>query len=200
MMNATSGTRIDLPGAPAIPGLWFHPHRGEPDFASHVAVINASYAADGLEYRMSVEQARQIYEHLVNCDPRRDFVLAEVDGVALAYAMTDWRADDEGMALHRSRVNIRPEWRGKGIEEALLHYLAGRILEIAAGHPPEMPRMMAAFAAESETWWNELLQHEGYAPVRYFFDMRRPTLDNLPEASLPAWAVIVTLVSQDLEP
>ena len=45
-----------------------------------VATISASKVADQIERSDSVEIIRNNYENLVNCDPYRDVLIAEVDG------------------------------------------------------------------------------------------------------------------------
>src|SRR5690349_12172364 len=81
---------IDLPGAPAIPGLRLRRFRGAADYAPMVAVVNAAKAADGSAERMTVEEQAGRYSDLKNCDPAQDMLMVEIDGALVAYSRVTW--------------------------------------------------------------------------------------------------------------
>lgn len=62
--------------------------------------------------------------------------------------------------------------------------MEARIIQIASAHP-DGPKVMQVWAAETAHERVALLTAGGYVPVRYDFEMVRPTLDDLPNAPLP---------------
>ncbi|HUG47565.1 MAG TPA: GNAT family N-acetyltransferase [Candidatus Limnocylindria bacterium] len=69
--------------------------------------------------------------------------------------------------------------------------------ELAAGHQTERSRMFGSLSHEHQPGGEALLSTEGFAPARYFFDMLRPSLDDVPELSLPDGLEIRTATAAD---
>jgi ribosomal protein S18 acetylase RimI-like enzyme len=72
-----------------------------------------------------------------------------------------------------------------GIGRAMLRWLEARLREMAADHPAERPKFFQAFTDLSAAGLVALLESEGYAPVRYGYEMVRPSLDDIPDFPLP---------------
>jgi mycothiol synthase len=175
-----------LPEAPAIPGLVFRGFKGPQDYPAMTAIINAGNAVDGIEEEESVEETANIYEHLTNCDPYTDLLFAQVRDQPVGYSRVEWRLDAAGNRLYWHEGYLDPAWRRKGIGRALLRWNERRLRAIAAGHDPSTPAYLQVFTADTAVGKNALLEREGYRPARYFHFMKRPSLDDLPEAPLPA--------------
>jgi mycothiol synthase len=182
---------IDLPGVPEIPALHFRRFRGESDYPNILASINGSKAADGTERADTLEEVAHNYSHLVNCDPYRDMLFAEVDGKVAGYSRVWWNLNSEGDWLGGHLVFLLPAWRGKGIGTTFLRHNEKRLREIAADLsaagdlPAETPRYFEVFCFESEVSKEALLSANGYRAVRYSFTMVRPDLDEIPIAPMP---------------
>jgi GNAT superfamily N-acetyltransferase len=151
-----------------------------------VAVIAASAAADNIERADTVESMAAAYAHLSNSDPARDIILAEVAGEIAGYARGWWWAEPDGPYLYAIVGFLMPAWRRRGIGRVLLRWTEDRLREKAAGHPPDRPKQFHVFADEGAMGLAALLATEGYRPVRYSFEMARPTLDDIPNFPLPA--------------
>jgi mycothiol synthase len=177
--------RIDLPGAPSIPGLLFRRFRGEPDFAPMAELINACKDVDGVERSTSIEDMARNYRHLENCDPRTDMVLAEMDGQLIAYGRIYWDDLLDGIRLFHPFGFLHPDWRGKGIGTALWAAGERRAREIASQHPKEKPKFLQVEPLESEKDLNALLERNGYLPVRYEIHMVRDLSEPFPSVPLP---------------
>lgn len=177
--------RILVPEAPPIPGLTFRGFRGEVDYPAMVAVIRDSRQVDGSEWVISVEEITNNYEHLINCDPYRDTLFAEMDGEVIGYSRVWWDQELDGKRLYNHFASLLPEWRSQGIRRAMLGYNERRLRQIAAKHPTDVPRWFQAWASSTETHWESLLLDRRYQPVRYGFEMVRPDLENIPELALP---------------
>ncbi|MCL5999235.1 MAG: GNAT family N-acetyltransferase [Chloroflexi bacterium] len=172
---------IYLPDAPAIPGLVFRPIRGEAEYPALVDLFNAAIEEDKTDELYTVESLANDYAHLDNCDLSTDMLLAEVDGQLVGSARVWWWVNDAGERLYGVTGQVHPQWRGRGIGRALLHWEERRAREIAATHPIAEPRYFQAWIMETQVRRMALLKHAGYTPIRYGFMMVRPNLADVPD-------------------
>lgn len=184
-MAVTETRIVTVPDAPRIPGLVFRAYRGESDLPSIVAISNACKATDRIEEVDTVEGVQGRFQPSDNFDPHRDAFVVEIDGDAVAFGRLWWRVEDSRAHVYLHVGGVRPDWRRKGIGRALFRLKERRLRDIAAAHPKNVPRFFQVFMADTETDGEALARSEGYAPVRHFFTMVRPTLDDIPEAMLP---------------
>lgn len=177
---------IVLPTIPDIPGLTFRRFRGAEDYPHMKAVIDGSKQADDVERSTTVEDIANTYEHLENCDPYRDMVMAEVDGKMIGYNRAFWEQQDDGTRTYTVFGFLLPEWRRKGIGSAMLALGEARLREIAAEHAYNGPRFFQSFVSEGEKGALALLESAGYKPVRYGFEMKRDLSEPFPDFPMPA--------------
>jgi mycothiol synthase len=184
-MTAAGGDEVEIAGAPTIGGLRFRRWRGEADLPGMLEVYNEAHRANGLEELATLAEMRVTYQHLRNCDPARDLVVAEVDGRLVGYARVFWSELNEGGRAYQLFGFIHPEWRGKGIGRALLRHNERRQREIAAEHAGIAPKWLSSESVDSDRGCVRLLESEGYAAVRHYYEMVRPDLEEIPEVPLP---------------
>lgn len=173
------------PAVPGLPGLHFRHFHDERDYAAIAALITASNVADGIDYVPTAETLRADYEPRSDIDPRRDFVLAEIDGRLVGFGEAARQLHD-GVAIYWTFGSVLPAYRRRGIGRAILRANEARGREVAAGHDDAGGRAHGSWVNEHEGGADALLTAEGYAPVRYGFSMIRPSLEDLPAATLPA--------------
>jgi mycothiol synthase len=175
---------IHVKNAPHIAGLRFRHFRGERDYPHLAAVLSASEAADGIERKVTAEDLAKAYQRLVNCDPYKDMLIAEVAGEAVGYVRGEWGDKNTGRGYEHSGFLV-PHWRRKGIGHAMLDWAEKRLFEIASAHPKEEAKFFQVAVAQSQEGTAILLERAGYRAVRYFFQMVRPTLDDIPVSPFP---------------
>jgi ribosomal protein S18 acetylase RimI-like enzyme len=176
---------VILPETSAIAGLTFRGFKGEADYPKMVAVVNGSREADEIDELETLANLTNAYAHLVNSNPYADMLFAEVEGQVVGYARVSWREALDGSRLYEHLSFLLPQWRGRGVEREMLRFCEQRLHEIAAQHSTEQPRFLQAAVFEGESGKRQLLESAGYAPARYFYEMVRPDLENIPEAPLP---------------
>jgi len=174
-----------IPDAPDIAGLVFRAFRGESDYPTIAAVLQGSSDADQIEEVRTAEDVAREYAHLTNCDPYRDVSLVEVNGQVVGYKRVTWWKESNGAYIYFHVAYLLPAWRGQGIGRAMLRHSERRLREIAAEHATDEGAFFETFAYQTQPGLESLLREEGYAPMRYFYDMVRENLDDIPAAPLP---------------
>lgn len=191
---------IFVQNAPDVPGLQFRGFQGEADYSAMAAVINGCRDVDQIERVETAEKIANGYNHLVNCDPYRDMLFAEVDGQVVGYSRVYWRDELDGRRIYMHFGFLLPEWRHRGIGRAMLRYNQRLLKEIAADHPNDVDRCFQSFAADTEVEATSLLISEGFESVRHFFEMTRTDLDDIPDAPMPVGLEVRPVKEEHLQP
>jgi mycothiol synthase len=176
---------IALASAPPIPGLRFRRLQRPADDGVISGLINAGNASDGVPRRLSAAQIASWLDHPSRLDLDEDLLIAEVDGVPVAYAEGGWEQDNDGGRNYETWGQVHPDWRRRGLGTVMLRWVEERQARVAAAHPAGAERRLESWANESEAGRIALLEAHGYGIVRYDFEMERPNLDDIPELPLP---------------
>lgn len=182
----TTKDTIHISAAPNIPGLTFRGFRGAEDYPHMLAVMDGSKNEDSIERSDTLEDITRNYAHLVNCDPYRDLLFAEVQGQVVGYSRVFWEHLDEGIYIYNLFGFLLPAWRRQGIGTAMLTHNQARLRQIAATHPEGEPRFFQTWAADTEKNTHALAARQGYEAIRHTFDMVRDLSEPFPEAPMPA--------------
>ena len=78
----------------------------------------------------------------------------------------------------------------------MLGWVESRLREIATAHPADSPRSFESFAGQAEIGKIEMLQKSGYRPVRYFDQMLRSSMDDIPVFPLPQGLEIRPVIAE----
>jgi len=169
-----------------VPGLLLRPVTWPEEAQLIVDVNNASRLAGGSLFVMNVEVMRTFYDHLVNSYLASDFRLAEAGGRPVGYVRVEWRDENRGDRVHGAALLVTPE-APTGSFAALLDWILARHLEIAGAQGlvdrPRTANISTQFEPPDAT---PALESRGFVPVRYGFEMLRPSLEEIPEIPVPA--------------
>ena len=177
--------RIFITNAPEIPGLNFRGFHGDSDFPIMANIIQSCKHEDQEERTETAEEIAKSYKHLVNCDPYEDMLFFQIDDKPIGYSRVSWHSENTGENIYVHFGFVVPEWRRKGIGRTVLHYNQNRLRKIASDHKNGVPRYFESFASDTETASEKLLLSEKFEPVRHFFRMVRPDLENIPDSPMP---------------
>jgi len=192
----TQTTKTDAEAASSPISL--RPARGEADYDTFVAISSAGNAADGIEERASREAiANWLGSRRPTFDPERDVVVAEIGGRPVGYGFTSWVDTTDGRRDYLTRGHVHPDWRRRGVGTAILRHNEERLRELSASHDTDRERAYMAFAPERRIGAVALAEGSGYQAVRYFFDMVRPTLDDVEAPGLPDGLELRPIVGRD---
>ncbi len=169
---------------PSLPGVVFRKFAGEPDYAALAAALTASEQADHSARSVTADDIGNAFEHLTNCDPEADLLIAEAGGEIAGY-IRGWWLDGPPGRQYKHNAFMKPAWRRKGIGRALLGWMESRLRAVAGGHPAELEKVFQANVTQFQAGAAALLERAGYLPERYFFEMVRPDLEAINVPPLP---------------
>jgi mycothiol synthase len=175
---------LRLPDAPPIPGLRFRPFDPGRDYGGLVALIRDAHLADGVPWIPTVENLRSDHEHGGEYDPRRDLLVALVDGTIVGASKTNVRTRADGPS-HHVEGWVSPPFRRRGLGRALLHWAEAHARDVALADGRAGERSLSSWSDESQVGAVALYESEGYAIVRYGFIMVRDLAEPIPAAPLP---------------
>lgn len=179
-------TWLTLDDAPPIPGLRFRrASMSDEDFETLAGITAASSRADESAFLPSAQNLREEFDDLGRSDPAKDLVIAEVDGQPVADAGID-RVTRAGVPVFEIWGHVDPTWRRRGIGRALLRENLRRAQERAAAELAGTPFEARVYVGEPEVGHQRLVADAGFEPIRWYFTMRRPNLDDIPDTPLPA--------------
>jgi mycothiol synthase len=174
MMGQTDTTAA----AAGLDRLVIRPYAGEGDLPDIVRISNSDMALDGVRVVFTLGDLAPAYRNRSDSfDADRDVLVAELDGAVVGTVRVDWIDNTDGMREYRSRGHVDAAWRRHGIGRRLLHAAERLVTERVAEHATDRPRVQGMWADDRQLGRRALAESEGYAPVRWFFEMERPRID-----------------------
>jgi Acetyltransferases len=184
----TSPTRaprwVDLEGAPPIPGLRTRFFSDASDYARLSELTIAANQHDEIPYLPTAESLQVEMDGADGADPVDDVVFVEVDARLVAAAGVERSVRDD-VPTYQVWGTVDPNFRRRGLGSSLMGWTLGRARVRASREDPGTRVDLASFAEDSEAGHRALLATTGFEPVRHFFLMCRPGLDDIPDAPLP---------------
>jgi mycothiol synthase len=172
--------------AAPLTGLVLRPSPGLSDVPQMLRILTAGNEADGVDERESEAGLANWLTHpSPGFNPADDVVVAEVEGEAVGYGWTFWVDATDGGRDYVTRGYVHPAWRRRGVGTAILERNEARLRAVAASHDTERPQRLGSFADERRPGAVALVTSHGYEPVRFFFNMLRPTLEEIEAPPLP---------------
>jgi mycothiol synthase len=171
--------------APTIVGLTFRYFSGEADHAMLAEIMNRDMAADHYDMTVSADEVAYSFTPSERYDPYRRLVIAEVGGTPVAYATFFSGPLQDGSQLCSMQGAVMPDWRRQGLGRALLHHTEGLARAWASQQVAPNPSFYQGVVSDKAVGTIALFEQEGYLPVRHFYEMVRPHLEEIPEARLP---------------
>jgi GNAT superfamily N-acetyltransferase len=112
-------------------------------------------------------------------------LFAEINHEVIGYSRGFWRQEENGPRIYASVGFLAPAWRRKGIGTSMFHWMESRMRMIANSQPTGEPGLFESFVTDGNVGLTALVEKNNYQPLRYFVDMLRPDLENIPDFPLP---------------
>jgi ribosomal protein S18 acetylase RimI-like enzyme len=173
-----------MPHTPKVPGVTFRWFQGASDYPHFARIITAWARGQGEDRVETAEGIASGYQNLERCDPERDLLVVEVDARPVGYGRVWWDQEAGGPCVYKQVCLLDPDYGGRGIGSALLAWNEQRLREIAGEHDAPV-KLLEVWANDRNTAATALFGDAGYEPITYAAEMVRPSVDDLPEHSLP---------------
>ncbi|OGO58747.1 MAG: hypothetical protein A2V85_15180, partial [Chloroflexi bacterium RBG_16_72_14] len=155
------------------------------DWDAIASAMNRAHEADGVEEIQTGAELAADLEPLDSFQVERDLLVAEVDGQVVGFS-SGIRVVRDGALVGEMWGSVTPELRRRGLGTALWLATRDRLADEMAADPRPGPRELRAYALEIEPGAAALYADQGYVPIRFGFEMRRPITGSLPDHPLPA--------------
>jgi mycothiol synthase len=136
-------------------------------------------------------------ERFGTSDPARDLLIVERRDAIVGFARVSWRDQADGARVATSQCVLRPEARGHGIGSAMLAWVEHRLDAFATEIPDRRPDYRTTFTWSDDPAAAVLLQRRGWRENERGYEMVRPSLDDVPEVSLPPGLEVRTAGEND---
>jgi mycothiol synthase len=196
-MIASTTTLVPPPAVPGS-GVTYRRYRGPEDLAGMGEANQRLRSRCGQLEPVDLEAMRHRYTHLVNSDPLVDCVVAEIGGRIVGYTRTEWQDLTDGDRVYDATVLAEPDAWGLGVTDTLLAWAESRLRETARTLPDDRRAWFATSTFDGHEELTECLAARGYAQVRWDAEMVRPSMDDLPEVSLPEGYAIRAVRPDDM--
>ena len=181
-------TPTPLPSLSSLPEITFRHLSGADDAPAYVRLVEACREIDAIDPLSTLEEIPTVEEmraSFAERDPQN--VLFALHGEQMIAAVRiSWWTEGDGTWLYLHLGRVVPDWRGRGLGTALLHWAEDRIRTIASEHPTQGKGVFGANASSTETTATELLFNEGYQRVYTSAQMDYTDFGTLTEPHLPA--------------
>lgn len=184
---------------PLPPGLTLRHVRLSEDSSAMNAIANAIRASYGEVFYTTDDDFARFYANLPGSDAQTDVAIAEVGGSIVGYGRAAWHADPSGLRVYEVLTMIDPVRSGAPLFVAMVDAIENRLRAIAATHPSG-PKVFETSGGDAAPERDALLTARGYEPVRWYYSMVRPHLDDLPDAALPDGLEIREVRPEHLRP
>ncbi|HET9435742.1 MAG TPA: GNAT family N-acetyltransferase [Candidatus Limnocylindrales bacterium] len=162
-------------------------YRGPEDHPAMAATAAAVRADNGDRELGTVADIDNHYAHLDQAALPRDCALVEVDGLVVAYGRASWAELADGSAQVESILNIRPDARGRGVEELLADHAIRRARELNADPAVTGGRQanLVVFVSGRDEVQRSVLEGLGFQVAGHFAGLIRPNFESIPDLPLP---------------
>lgn len=162
--------------------ITMRPYAGESNLQAITDLLNHCDAVDNLDDSYDVDDLRLEFSD-PRLDPERDLRLWEDEAGRLIAFGQIW-LPQEGEAVDGFLYwRVHPDTRNAGLEAEMFDWGRERIRQVAGDRG--QPAKLLSNAREHDAYSRGIIETQGLAPARYFFQMKRPLDQPIEEARFP---------------
>ena len=175
--------RAQPPAAPALPaaslGLSWRPLTVA-DVADLAALCWAAETADAAPFRTSLEETAERFDGAWKRPALDTLAGFDSSGRMVAFGQVTTNPGDAGTVRAFLEGAVHPDVRGRGVGRALVTWMDGRGRQLLAESGKDLPGRLLTYLEAAHEGARELFAACGFAPTRYYTEMRRPLATALP--------------------
>jgi ribosomal protein S18 acetylase RimI-like enzyme len=179
------------------PDLRLRQIRAPDDYPGLTEANQEARVAAGRPSGITVADLARYLEHLVNCDPARDLVVAEADGRIRGYGIVYWRDLVDGGRIVVGHPILAPDTRTPESMETLLGWLDERLEAVGTGLTTPRPDYASAFTWDDNRLATAWFETHGWTTVAKAYEMLRRSMADIPEIALPDGLEIQPVTAAD---
>lgn len=182
-----TGAAAQSSNGPALPpvslGLRWRP-LGRADVPAVAGLFARTERFDGVPFRTTAEEARDLVEG-DSKDPARN-TLGGFDDTGELRAQGFVRLSQGDSRVVRAFLDggVDPQWRRRGVGHGLLAWQVARARQLLETRDRDAPAMIATYVEDGLTDKAAIVTRAGFAPRRYYTDMRRDLTVPIPDVTL----------------
>ncbi|MCB7137280.1 GNAT family N-acetyltransferase [Cellulosimicrobium marinum] len=155
------------------------------DAPALLTLKNEIAAADSEPYRETLEEVADLFTASWRDLATDSLVGVDADGVLRAWALVDTAPGDATTVRTFLGGGVHPTHRGRGIGRQLLAWEIARGRQLLAASGKEIPARIALYAEDTDPPGKiRLYERFGFAPRRFYSDLRRDLADPVPDVAL----------------
>jgi len=187
-----STIQVIIPDALNIEGLSFRSIKGEEDAVALYAVHTGRIAHDKVDLSLhhedmpSLDRLRSYLSQAMAAKEQEQWLVAQIHELVVGYSQIESWHEEDGVWVYFIGGWVLPEWRGKGIGSAMLHWGEAMARQLATLQHPNEKFEFAANANSTEQDATAFLLNEGYYVGFTSLEMRFDISTTLPTPSFPA--------------
>ncbi|HZL02657.1 MAG TPA: GNAT family N-acetyltransferase [Cellulomonas sp.] len=158
---------------------------GVQDIPELAVLVAAIEAADAQPFRTSLEEVTEWFDGEWKNHALDTLAGFGADGVMRAFAQVTTAPGDVRVVRAFLSGGVHPAWRGRGVGRALVAWMQARGRQLLAASGKDVPGRLCAYLEDSAPASKALFAAAGFAPIRYYSEMRRPLTDPLPVVGVP---------------
>lgn len=174
-----------LPVAPPLAGLHFRYYSDERDIPAMADVMLAANTANLETAHSGAEMLRTELRNPTHIPPGEGMLLAFVEDRLVAISSMEYSDTTDGERHYRTLGHVHPDWRRRGIGEALLDHNEAVLGELAREQQHPGARKLMTWTSDADEGAIALVTKHGYDRVRVEHHMVRPDMDGIDTPALP---------------
>jgi len=181
--------------APSINGISFRRFESDSDYSAMSTISTKSWLADGFEWIQTAQDIASSYRDTEDRNPFKDILLIEGGSETVGYGEINIEKRDDRTVILWNSVHLLPEWRGRGIREAVFEFNEKELK--ARAKAASSRGFFQVWANDAPNDWKSIVLANGFKPSWHVLEMVRRNLDDIPHHHLPEGLEVRPISSGD---